>query len=368
MEMTGAAAAFNRAPCMMIKSQSSLGVGNGIADGSRISVRPRSALSGGFLDGGHVLYYQTTTARKKDTTVMMVSCGDLVTEKKVKKDEKKKMKKLKLLKGLTKDLSMLSQTGLVGEDNGQGISEAAGTLLKHLQEMKSKEKELKKKRKMEKGMIKAAKDADCESSLSSESSESSDSECGEVVDLGNLRMMRSSIQCTAPKGHSEVDSDVALQSIIPLQFKEGAASLTQADGLGNLGLTSLLEKESTNLNLFSEAVTRELHTSCNPVIAAETSPEKKVEVCMGGKCKKSGAAQLVEEFEKVVGEGSVVGCKCMGKCRDGPNVRVLQESLMSPPPLCIGVGLEDVAVIVANFLAGNGDSSSGHVGLATAAT
>ncbi|KAM0954598.1 putative diacylglycerol O-acyltransferase [Dioscorea sansibarensis] len=83
-----------------------------------------------------------------------------------------------------------------------------------------------------------------------------------------------------------------------------------------------------------------------------------IEVCMGGKCKKSGALKVMEEFEKKVGiEGAVVGCKCMGKCRDGPNVRLVSHSnkeddLVRPVtnPLCLGVGLEDVDTIVTNFL------------------
>ncbi|KAJ8621946.1 hypothetical protein MRB53_030475 [Persea americana] len=51
--------------------------------------------------------------------------------------------------------------------------------------------------------------------------------------------------------------------------------------------------------------------------------------------------------------------ECMGKCRDGPNVRVLNQcngnalekevggSITNP--LCVSVGLEDVGTIVANF-------------------
>ncbi|KAL0407401.1 UNVERIFIED_CONTAM: Diacylglycerol O-acyltransferase 3 [Sesamum latifolium] len=101
------------------------------------------------------------------------------------------------------------------------------------------------------------------------------------------------------------------------------------------------------------------------------SCSKKIEVCMGGKCKKSGAGALLEEFQRVVGiEGAVSGCKCMGKCRDGPNVKVLNgfdggvavavadadtdASVRGPAnSLCIGVGLEDVNMIVANFLGEN---------------
>lgn len=63
--------------------------------------------------------------------------------------------------------------------------------------------------------------------------------------------------------------------------------------------------------------------------------------------------------------GTAVGCKCMGKCQNGPNVKVSDcpseaedmrmEISVHPPlyPLCIGVGLGDVGVIVTQLL-GNG--------------
>lgn len=72
---------------------------------------------------------------------------------------------------------------------------------------------------------------------------------------------------------------------------------------------------------------------------------------------------MLEEFERQMsGEGAVVGCKCMGKCKNGPNVRVstavggiqsegMDDSVRSPTnPLYIGVGLEDVSLIVANLI------------------
>lgn len=79
---------------------------------------------------------------------------------------------------------------------------------------------------------------------------------------------------------------------------------------------------------------------------------KRVEVCMGGKCKKSGVSVLMEEFRRVVGdEGDVVGCKCMGKCKSCFNVRVLngEDDDFLRNFLCIGVGLEDVGLIVVNY-------------------
>ncbi|XP_042040957.1 diacylglycerol O-acyltransferase 3-like isoform X2 [Salvia splendens] len=81
---------------------------------------------------------------------------------------------------------------------------------------------------------------------------------------------------------------------------------------------------------------------------APVSPSKRIEVCMGGKCKKSGAGALLEEFRRAVGaEEAVSGCKCMGKCRDGPNVKLVGPA--AADSLRIGVGLEDVDVIMAKF-------------------
>ncbi|KAJ0577396.1 putative Thioredoxin-like superfamily [Helianthus annuus] len=73
---------------------------------------------------------------------------------------------------------------------------------------------------------------------------------------------------------------------------------------------------------------------------------------------KSGAAMLLENFQAAVGgEATVVGCKCMGKCRDGPNVKVHSEDVAPAVTnsLCIGVGLEDVETIVTNFFGGGSD-------------
>lgn len=82
---------------------------------------------------------------------------------------------------------------------------------------------------------------------------------------------------------------------------------------------------------------------------AAVSPSKRIEVCMGGKCKKSGAGALLEELKRVVGsEEAVSGCKCMRKCRDGPNVKLVGPAAANS--LCIGVGLEDVNVIMAKFI------------------
>ncbi|WVZ96170.1 hypothetical protein U9M48_041840 [Paspalum notatum var. saurae] len=94
-------------------------------------------------------------------------------------------------------------------------------------------------------------------------------------------------------------------------------------------------------------------------MAETTSAASRIEVCMGGKCKKAGALALLQEFEKAVGTGgAAVGCKCLGKCGLGPNVRLRSdlsaEGSAKGNPLCIGVGLEDVGTIVAGLF-GDGD-------------
>lgn len=296
---------------------------------SRVAVRPRKP--SGFRDESHLKYYYESPrcGAKKDK--------DKVTTK----------KKSKLLKALSKDLSLFSDLGfgvdsdegLFGEVKGKMISEAAEVLLKQLQQMRAEEKELKRRRKEEKAKLKATRmetGVVCESS----SSESSDSECGEVVDMTHLR------------------SGAVVEPI----KDESQPVIQEAKGLEE---PSLLQPVTTTLK--GECCTA-VNTTTSVAVDQDEKTQvmgagaKRIEVCMGGKCKKSGAEALLEEFERVVGvEGAVVGCKCMGKCRVGPNVRVLNsidgveaegmdDSVRTPAnPLCVGVGLQDVGIIVSNF-------------------
>lgn len=154
------------------------------------------------------------------------------------------------------------------------------------------------------------KDAKDDIDSSSSSSESSDSDCETTA------VKTSCIRTTTPESHQE--------SVAPKPIA-----------------TEVGEK-----NIM-------LETNAEAVVKAV---ENKIEVCMGGKCKKSGATELLAELDRTVGvEGAVVGCKCMGKCRDGPNVRVVnerssgEEIKVARNPLCMGVSLEDVGAIVSNF-------------------
>ncbi|KAK1407818.1 hypothetical protein QVD17_39445 [Tagetes erecta] len=263
-------------------------------------------ISDEFTDKSHLQYYNGPRLAIK--------------EKESKKKEMKK--KLKLLKGLSKNLSNFSDMGfcLKPEDGldqqvkGQMISEATEVLVGQLQKLKEESKRMKKEEKAKKKASKMMMMTECkDSSSSSSESSSSESDCdNNVVNMSQLKTHQdttSSVQCLEN-----------LDNIVPE--------------------TTAISKVAINVN-------------------AEEDCGKKIEVCMGGKCKKSGAAMLLENFNKAVGgEASVVGCKCMGKCRDGPNVKVRSDEASVMSSLCIGVGLEDVESIVTNFF---GRSSSDMV-------
>ncbi|KAG6534035.1 diacylglycerol O-acyltransferase 3-like [Zingiber officinale] len=297
------------------------------------SVR-RMGLSASFSDVGHLKYYASP-----------VRCGG----GKFKKEEKKKAK---LMKGLSKDLAALCSMGIASVDASQGlapeaegkmITEAAELLIAELRQLRAQEKEMKRKRKEEKSATKAAMKKGCnESSTSSSSSESSDSECdGEVVTMNNHQ---ASIIVQEPESKSLPISPAAPPKPVEETEHHNAQKPPQ---------------DSSN---YSVATIGSCSSSKRAVSAPATEMlVNKVEVCMGGKCKRSGALELMEEFNKKIGsEGAVVGCKCMGKCKQGPNVRVLNhsdEAIAPRSPLCIGVGLEDVGTIVANFYGENKGAS-----------
>ncbi|KAF3456431.1 hypothetical protein FNV43_RR01081 [Rhamnella rubrinervis] len=303
-------------------------------------------MNSAFSDNGHLQYYVGPRCGVKEEKKDKILGG--VTTK----------KKLKLLKGLSKNLpSSFSelgfpldlQEGLATEVENKLISEASEVLLKQLELIRAEEKELKRMRKQEKAKLKAKRMKNILDRESSSSSESSDSECGEVIDM-NRQISEAHTQPTV--------NDLQL--------------LTQE--VATLPLPSLLTTiEDGSLRNYKEEWSARTSTSCgtssighidgsSTVRGAST---KRIEVCMGNKCKKSGSAALLEEFGRLMGvEGAAVGCKCMGKCRDGPNVRVLNSvdatqvqegvddsirAVCVSNPLCIGVGLEDVGSIVANL-------------------
>ncbi|XP_038721226.1 diacylglycerol O-acyltransferase 3 isoform X1 [Tripterygium wilfordii] len=287
------------------------------------------SVSGGFRDDGHIQYYKSGWPRSR------------CEAKKRETDSTKK--KLKMLKGLTRDLSTFSGMdrphthGLVSQLQGKAISvtEAAEILLKQLQLLKAEEKELKRKRKQEKARLKAQRMETKLESESSSSSESSDSECGEVIDMSGMQ----NEAAASPGTFTQESTASTLPALLPQELNTAEEIISQDCNGCDRGEESCIGPSRSS--------------NYSSIVDCQVRNVSRIEICMGGKCKKSGGAALLEEFGRVMGvEGAAVGCKCMGKCRDGPNVRILNEddSVRTPPyPLCIGVGLDDVGVIVANF-------------------
>ncbi|KAL7102836.1 hypothetical protein ACP275_08G143100 [Erythranthe tilingii] len=339
-----------------------------------IAMRRGEILSSGFCDQGHLqYYYNSCNVGPTSSSSSRMS----VKQEKEKSPKKMKKKQLKLLKGLSRDLSNFSQIGfgldsdgLIDQVKGKTLSEAAELLLVELQKIKANKKELKRKAKEEKARLKASQIknnfGDCEMSSSSSSSESSssDSECGEIVNMKTLKSAQSkqdSPQQVIEEPTPTPTPTPITQTVTPLATPLEPlleAVVAEANGIsveerGSSSVVSVEERQSSS------------------VIAASS---KKIEVCLGGKCKKSGGAALLEKFQSAVGiEGAVTGCKCMGKCREGPVVKVcgagvadnnysavkVAAAAAAANSLCIGVGLEDVDMIVANLLG----QSANHLGL-----
>ncbi|XP_027331091.1 diacylglycerol O-acyltransferase 3, cytosolic [Abrus precatorius] len=303
--------------------------------------RVRMASGSGFCDEGHLQYYQDD---KKGTP--------LLTAK----------KKLKLLKNLSKLGFALDpeKRALFHDLKTNPTSDVGEVLLRELELVRAKEKEMKKKRKQEKKAKAKASKMNCESSSSS--SESSDSDCDKVVDMKTFRAGVDVVVAPAPVDELQLQPPTML-SLPQTTIVDDTSAHHRA--------MELCSKNDTSVGGISVGFR-------NESAVVTTAPQKKIEVCMGNKCKRSGAAALLQEFEKVVGVegGAVVGCKCMGKCKSAPNVRIqnsvdhslaegLNDSVKIPAnPLCIGVGIDDVDAIVARFL---GDSH-GDMGFAGAAT
>ncbi|KAJ8461697.1 hypothetical protein OPV22_034623 [Ensete ventricosum] len=263
----------------------------------------RGGVGGVFSDVGHLKYYASP-----------VRCGGV-------KSEKEEKKRAKLVKGLSRGLADLCTVvgigadGIAGDVKGKMIAEEAAELLMvELTRLRAQGKDSKRKRKEAKAAAKAARKKD-ESSSSSSSSESSGGECHR---MRNLR----------------------------------AQAVREPNSVNLLPVAVAAPETETG------TVEHPASSGCS----VETPTTNKIEVCMGGKCRRSGGPELMQELSRKIGvEGAVVGCKCMGKCRDGPNVRVLLNQSdgnagVLKNPLCLGVRIDDVGAIVANFL-GEKDSS-----------
>ncbi|GFZ13821.1 hypothetical protein Acr_24g0000110 [Actinidia rufa] len=316
----------------------------------------------GFSDKAHLQYDSTTPPQ------IQIRCGAKLKEKDTPKANKKNVKKrLKLLKVLVLwALSLNCQHNVVWQETTE-------LLLGQLEQLRAEEKEIKRKKKEEKAKMEAAanmqKRLDCESSSSGSSSESNDSECGEVGDINSLKteaLARSAgndSQPLIPQATSTLPSALTQESNTTIELQSSVIPPSTMNQEGRMTEEGCVGCSSLNLLEQQCFTSTTSNTSCNSLRVGaydgdggrSVAAEKKIGVCMGGKCKKSGAAALLEEFQRLLGVEGAVECKCMGKCRNAPNVRILNgvqadDSVRAPTnPFFIGVDFEDVNLIVANY-------------------
>ena len=63
--------------------------------------------------------------------------------------------------------------------------------------------------------------------------------------------------------------------------------------------------------------------SATPASKSGVAPAAVISVCQGKSCQKQGSAKLLHYIQATAGaELNVVPCKCLGKCEQGPNMRV----------------------------------------------
>ncbi|KAH7300219.1 hypothetical protein KP509_24G051100 [Ceratopteris richardii] len=237
-------------------------------------------------------------------------------------------------------------------------------------ELKAAKKEEKKKMKVglkeRKKVVKASKD--CQSSESSSSSESSGDRCEST----RMRMVRS--WQPVPGITGEVGTSlVSLQGFATLASKtdyqvSGSVSLcgvsgavvspvrTDEHGLGQkVTSDELLDEHEKEV---SGKVMRKVRLeSVKSPFAGFTCPLRadqtpnRIEVCVGGKCKKAGSDLLLQELRSHVTNGcnvEAVPCKCMGTMLNGHKHEGLQGGSMAVPQQHSHVGVDDAKFILAS--------------------
>ncbi|TVU17971.1 hypothetical protein EJB05_34033 [Eragrostis curvula] len=365
-----------------------------VARGRRRPARVACVRSG-FAEEGHLKYYEAGAPRKA------------------------------AVEAVAKDLAKLRAMGLVAGDAAKEkvLSEATDLLLQELNQMKDEEYNMKKVRKEEKDAMKALKKQqkeakkaaammNCEDESSSESSES-DCEDEQIMKVGQGMLVSTAasedgVSCVSTVSAMECEKATmkAMKKMEKEQKKAAKKAMKMEKKAKKMAMSALngcMDEDSSSESSESECEGEVVRmsrcatitapqkpvpstvfpiivpqipesvspepfssepattTQCTSIAVVEKPMTNRIEVCMGGKCKKSGALALLQEFEQKVGTGgAAVGCKCLGQCGLGPNVRLWSKGSLEGSgkknSLYIGVGIEDVDTIVAGLF---GDSDLG---------
>lgn len=297
-----------------------------------------------FSDGSHLQYYgglvQPYCGKKNKLEKLKSKHLSLLNEG-LFSDKRQK----NLLESPLKDLSVLSSTpadanaSLTEEVRGQILSDAVNVLMRQLEQAKAGRKERKQQLKAQKKALKLAEKqrkikGRREDSSSSSSSSSSDSEGdseGEVVDMTLLRSTQ------------QIDRILEAPEQNPSVLIESSPNVAEVNG----------DKKALHVE-FAEATDRMGLNSGAGIPVQEAN--SMIKVCMGGKCKKFGSEMLLETIEERISKSGMaceveaVGCKCMGKCRNAPNIRVQTEEdgfHGAKGVVHTGVDIGDVGLILA---------------------
>lgn len=107
------------------------------------------------------------------------------------------------------------------------------------------------------------------------------------------------------------------------QQSAGAALLREATSSSTATSTAAgRDADSSNSSQHLNTIAADPRSN---IVTAPVPPAARVEVCQGKSCAKRGAADLLRQAS-AAGAGrpgvQVSGCKCLGKCKQGPAVRV----------------------------------------------
>jgi sRNA-binding protein/(2Fe-2S) ferredoxin len=280
----------------------------------------------GFSDQSHLQYYGG---------LVKPYCG------KKNKFEKLKLKhlsglsdkkKVNLLELLPRDLYALPTTpadanaSLTEQVRGQILTDAVNVLMRQFEQAKAERKERKRQLKAQKKALKLAEKQRKNKGCCEDSSSSSTDSESEAVDMTqqvgrilDAPQQSSSVLIASPPNVAEVNGH---EKALHVEFTEASDRLGLNSGVG------ITVQEANSV----------------------------IKVCMGGKCKKSGSEVLLGAFEERISKSGMgceveaVGCKCMGKCRNAPVVRVQTEEEEGfhggKGAVHMGVDIEDVNLII----------------------
>lgn len=248
-------------------------------------------------------------------------------------------KRMKLLQLLSKDLSVLSafpadaNVTLTEQVRGEILSDAVNVLMRQLEQAKAERKERKQQLKAQKKALKLAEkqrknEGRCPESSSSSCSSNHESDVVEMALLHPTQQIGRILEAPEPSPLVLIESP---PNVAEVNGDEKALHVEFAEASDRLGLNSGVDIPLQEANSV-------------------------IKVCMGGKCKKSGSEMLLEALEERISKSGLgceveaVGCKCMGKCRNAPNVRVQTEEdgfHGGKGEVHMGVDIGDVDLILA---------------------